>query len=249
MKRLLFFIITLTTALTASYANPSEHFAQANQAYADGNYTSAINTYRQLLQEQPSAEIYYNLGNACFKQGELAQAILAYERCLRLKPFYADARHNLRFAESRIQDRIQDTNAFFLKTWFHTVRNLLPCPMWLWISIVLFWLTLILALTFALTSRTWLRKLAFYIGLSALLISGIALANASGLQHRDTIRAEAVIIQGIVNAKASPDRSGTDLFTLHEGTKVYIKECLGDWCCISVGNYVGWIHLNTMERI
>jgi hypothetical protein len=73
--------------------------------------------------------------------------------------------------------------------------------------------------------------------------------NASSLYQRDTERAEAIITQGIVNAKSSPDRSGTDLFTIHEGTKVVITETIGGWCCIHVGNNIGWMQLAHLERI
>ena len=62
--------------------------------------------YQTLLDEQPDATLYYNLGNSRFKQGELAQAILNYERALRLKPNYKDAQYNLAFAQSRITDNI-----------------------------------------------------------------------------------------------------------------------------------------------
>ena len=81
-------------------------FAEANAQYAEGNYIEAANRYEQILAEQPAAEVYYNLGNAYFKQGELAQAILAYERALRLQPSFDDAKHNLQYAQAQIVDNI-----------------------------------------------------------------------------------------------------------------------------------------------
>lgn len=224
-------------------------FAEANAQYAEGNYAEAAESYRQVLVEQPSAEVYYNLGNAYFKQGELSQSILAYERALRLRPLYKDAQYNLKFAQSRIVDNIEDTNSFFVSNWLKAVRNLLSEQTWTWLSVVLFLLTLTGAMLFAFSRVVWLRKTAFYTAIVALVISVAACANAGSLHKRDTLRAEAVITQGIVNAKSSPDRSGTDLFTLHEGTKVVIKEQLGNWCNIHVGNNIGWIPLTTLERI
>lgn len=224
-------------------------FAEANAQYAEGNYAEAAESYRQVLVEQPSAEVYYNLGNAYFKQGELSQSILAYERALRLRPLYKDAQYNLKFAQSRIVDNIEDTNSFFVSNWLKAVRNLLSEQTWMWLSVALFLLTLTGAMLFAFSRVVWLRKTAFYTAIVALVISVAACANAGSLHKRDTLRAEAVITQGIVNAKSSPDRSGTDLFTLHEGTKVTIKEQLGNWCNIHVGNNIGWIPLTTLERI
>ncbi|MBQ5387837.1 MAG: tetratricopeptide repeat protein [Paludibacteraceae bacterium] len=224
-------------------------FADANAQYAEGNYAEAALQYEQIIAEQPSAEAYYNLGNAYFKQGELAQSILAYERALRIEPSYKDAKHNLLFAQSRIVDNIEDTQSFFLSNWLKTIRNALGLPAWIGLSIALFIYTLIGLFLFAFSQTVWLRKTAFYTSMVALIISVIACVNAGSLHKRDTQRAEAIITQGIVNAKSSPDRSGTDLFTIHEGTKVEITETIGDWCCIHVGNYIGWMPLAYLERI
>lgn len=224
-------------------------FAQANANYAEGNYTEAAEQYQEVLAEQPSAEVYYNLGNAYFKQGELSQSILAYERALRLKPTMKDAKHNLQFAQTRIVDNIEDTQSFFLSSWLKTVRNALNLQAWVMLSILLFILALVGFFFFAFSQTIWLRKTAFYTSLVALLISICACANAGSLHKRDTQRAEAIVTQGIVNAKASPDRSGTDLFTIHEGTKVKITDVIGEWCCIHVGNNIGWMQLAHLERI
>ena len=227
----------------------SSLFALANAQYAEGNYAEAATQYEQIIAEEPAAEVYYNLGNAYFKQGELAQSILAYERALRLDPSNKDAKHNLLFAQSRIVDNIEDTQSFFLSTWLKTLRNALSQQTWMLLSITLFIFALVGFFFFAFSQTVWLRKTAFYTGIAALVISIIACANAGSLHQRDSERAEAIIIQGIVNAKASPDRSGTDLFTVHEGTKVEITETIGDWCCIHVGNYIGWMPLAHLERI
>lgn len=224
-------------------------FTEANEQYASGNYAEAAQAYEQILTEQPCAEVYYNLGNAYFKQGELSQSILAYERSLRLDPTNKDARYNLRFAESRIVDNIEDTHAFFLSTWLRNLRNLLHEAAWLYTSIALFVIFCICALLFALASPIALRKTGFHVAWIALLFSIWCGVNARSLHVRDTERSEAIITQGIVNAKSSPDKSGTDLFTLHEGTKVTIHEVIGEWCNIHVGNNIGWIRISTLERI
>lgn len=224
-------------------------FADANAQYAEGNYAEAIVQYEQILTEQQAPEVYYDLGNAYFKQGELAQSILAYERALRLKPSYKDAKHNLQFAQSRIIDNIEDTHSFFLSNWIKAVRNALSQRVWTVLSISLFILALVGFFFFAFSQTIWLRKTAFYLSIVALVISVVACANAGSLYQRDTQRSEAIITQGVVNAKSSPDRSGNDLFTLHEGTKVEIHEVIGDWCCVHVGNNIGWMPLAYLERI
>lgn len=242
-------MISLVAAILISTACFAQNvFEQANTAYADGNYAEAAALYRSLIDEQPDAQVYYNLGNACFKQGELAQAILSYERALRLNPRDKDAQYNLEFAQSHITDNITEQD-FFLSAWARAVRNGLGEHTWVVLSVVLFSLALAAILLFLLGRAPWLRKTAFYCAWVALIVSLMAGLNAASLHKRDSIRSEAVITQGVVNAKASPDRSGTDLFTLHEGTKVTIRETLGEWCNIRVGGNEGWIRLQNLERI
>jgi tetratricopeptide (TPR) repeat protein len=224
-------------------------FLNGNTQYAEGNYAEAVVQYQQLIDQQPSAEAYYNLGNAYFKQGELAQSILAYERALRLNPSYKDAQHNLQFAQSKIVDNIENIHSFFLANWMRTLRNALTIQTWMAISISLFVIMLIAIFVFFFSSTVWLRKTAFYTTIFALLISIFACFNARSLHLRDTQREEAIVLQGVVNVKSSPDNSGTDLFAVHEGTKVIITEFLGQWCCIQVGDNIGWMQLMHLEKI
>jgi SH3-like domain-containing protein len=58
---------------------------------------------------------------------------------------------------------------------------------------------------------------------------------------------KAIIINTLVSGKSSPDNSGTDLFVLHDGTKVTIEDKVGEWYEIrlSDGNK-GWIPVNSL---
>lgn len=246
MKRFITFLSFVLCPLSLLFAQSD--FDVANAAYADGRYEEAATLYQSLLDEQEDATLYYNLGNARFKQGELAQAILNYERALRLQPNNKDAQYNLAFAQSRITDNIVEQD-FFLSAWARAIRNNLRERTWFGLSIGLFILGLVGLLLFLLGREPWIRKTAFHTAWLALLFSLITGLNAYSLHKRDTLRNEAIITQGVVNAKSSPDRSGTDLFTLHEGTKVTIRETLGEWCNIRVGNNEGWIKQQNMERI
>ncbi len=226
-----------------------DYYTQANELYAAGEYAQAIELYQAQLQEAPSAEAYYNIGNAYFKTGELAQSILAYERALRLNPSFKDAEHNLQFAQTRIIDNIDDHSAFFLSKWVISFRNALSESAWIWWSISLFILCLIGLFFFFFLSNIIGRKAGFHTAWVALLLSIMSLSFAASLHNRNTERKEAIITQSIVNAKSSPDKSGTDLFVLHEGTKVNIESILSGWVEIQVGNNIGWIHQDACERI
>ena len=246
MKKI--FVICQCLLVIALCANAQTPFDEANAAYAEGRYDDAATLYQAILDEQPDAQVYYNLGNVRYKQGELAQAILCYERALRLRPNYPDAKYNLKFAQSRITDNIPEQD-FFVSAWARAVRNSLSEQTWMWLSVGLFLLMLVALLLFLLASAVGVRKSAFHIAWIALLFSIVAGLNTVSLHRRDTFRNEAIITQGIVNAKSAPDRSGTDLFTVHEGTKVTIRETIGEWCNIRVGSNQGWIRLQCLERI
>ncbi len=241
-------LIILVCCFAASLQAQSEYLL-GNECYAAGSYSEAIEHYKTALQEGNSAEVYYNLGNTYFKQGELAQSILAYERALRINPQYEDAIHNLRFAQSRIIDNIEDNSTFFLSQWSVFLRNLLHENTWMWLSIGLFMLFLVGAIGFAFLRTIGWRKAFFHTGWIALVFAIICFAFASSLHSRDRLQNEAIITQSIVNAKSSPDKSGTDLFVLHEGSKVEIRSTLSGWAEITIGNHRGWVSLATLERI
>ena len=57
-------------------------------------------------------------------------------------------------------------------------------------------------------------------------------------------------MSGVVTVKSSPDKSGTDLFQLHEGTKVSVKSSLGKWIEIKLGNgSIGWVEKDDIVKI
>lgn len=224
-------------------------FDTANALYATGNYTEAISHYDSLLTIAPSAELHYNIGNAYYKAGDLGKCILHYERALRLRPHYQDAKYNLQVAQSRIVDNISANETFFLSQWTTMLMHLTSEQNWIWISVSLFLLALTSIMLFIFANPLFLRKTGFHTAWLSLLLSILCLLFAGVRHHENTTRKEAIIIQGIVNVKSSPDKSGTDLFVLHEGTNVTIKSTLSDWAEIRVGNNIGWIKLTALERI
>ena len=112
-------------------------------AYSDGDWAAAEKAWadlRALGLESP--ELYCNLGDACFKQDDLAHAILYYERALKLDPSYSDARHNLTFAQGFVQDKIEAVPEFFLEAWGRKACWLLPSDTWAVLFLVLLAATL-----------------------------------------------------------------------------------------------------------
>lgn len=247
MKRTAIFLISALCAVLPVAGQNT--FENVNARYAEGNYAEAIAGYDSLLAVAPSAELHYNIGNAYYKTGEIGKSILHYKRALRLRPHYKDAQYNLHLAQARIIDNIEDTSNFFLSQWINSLMHLTAGQTWIWISFALFLLTLAGCMLFAFAGPLWLRKTGFHTAWLSLLFSIVCVTFAGVRHHEDATRKEAVVMQGIVNVKSSPDKSGTDLFVLHEGTSVTVKSTLSDWAEIRVGNNVGWIKLSALERI
>ncbi|MDR2801756.1 MAG: tetratricopeptide repeat protein, partial [Prevotellaceae bacterium] len=106
-------------------------WAQANTFYANGQYTDAVRVYTEIeAADNVSPALYFNMGNAYFKQNELANAILYYERALRLSPGDAAIAYNLEMARLRTLDRVDTVPEFFLFTWVRDLRRWAAADAW-----------------------------------------------------------------------------------------------------------------------
>lgn len=258
MKRIIyiFFIaafacgVTSLSAQTDSVASFESKSALANEMYKQGQYSDAAQLYEEMLSEGAAAELYYNLGNSYYKAGEIGLAILNYERALRINPRLKDASYNLEIAESKIVDKVNSTPTFFVKRWVGGLIRGLTSNHWAIISIVFFVAMLASFLFFLFSSERSKRKVSFY-GTVVLALLFITTFVFSGVNKDQFVKHnKAVILSGSVTAKSAPDVSGTDLFQLHEGTRVNVKSSLGVWSEISLENgAVGWIEDNNLERI
>jgi tetratricopeptide (TPR) repeat protein len=246
--RRLFIILLLLITCHFSFAATK---ADADSAYVQGNYQKAIELYSALLKDGQSADIYYNLGNAYYRMEEITQAILAYERALLLSPGDADIRFNLQLARTKTIDKMVPQSEFFVVTWYRSLVNQFSVDGWARISLVLLALTIILALLYLFASPVWLRKVGFFGGLLTLLF--FVLANLFAWQQKQTLthRDGAIIIQSAVPVKSTPATNGTDLFILHEGTKVTVTDdTMSDWREVRLPDgKVGWVETAQIEVI
>ncbi|MBR1630884.1 MAG: tetratricopeptide repeat protein [Paludibacteraceae bacterium] len=262
MKRTLCVLFALMMAISHGVANdsanvampvvqtPEEVYAEANKDYADGNYREAVCKYERILKDYgQSAEIYYNLGNAYYRAGEIAASILNYERALRLEPSYSDAKANLAIANARTIDRIDEQKSL-LGGWLSNVTALFHSTTWTYISVITFVLFLGLVFLFVFGKTPSMRKLGFYTGVCCLLLSVISLFLAYKRHAVETDHSEAILMPTEVNVKSSPDEHGTDIFLIHSGCKVRIGESIGDWCEVSLSDGTkGWVKASVLERI
>jgi len=235
----------------AAEADSRALWDEANTAYLRSDFHTASRYYRQILERgEHSSKLYYNLGNASFKEEKLGEAILYYHRALRLNPADEDARYNLSVAENRTIDRIETIPEFFLKTWMRSVRSLLSGTAWTILSLILLTLTLGAVLFYLLSQRLNLRKAGFYTTLCALLLFLVCTAFAAADRSEQISRNKAVVLSTSVPVKSSPDKAATDLFVLHEGTTLDVGEQMGDWSEITLADgKKGWLESRHIEVI
>ena len=219
MKKIFIYLLLAVTGITVSYGQ--ETLTQANEAYAQEDYIKAIELYEQTLKEQGvSSDLYYNLGNAYYKHNEFAKAILNYERALLLNPGNEDARFNLDMANTHIVDKIDPVGRFFLSVWIDSLRSFLSSNAWAVIGIVSFLLFLLGCYLYLFSKSVRAKKMGFFGGIILFLVSIAANSFAWNLNEKMENRNEAIVFAPTVPVKSSPAESGTDLFVLHEGTKV-----------------------------
>lgn len=224
---------------------------QAEQLYREGKYQEAAELYQKILDGgQESAELYYNLGNACYKMGENTRAIINYERALLLDPADGMARYNLRKARQAVVDKIDVLPELFLVRWYKELVTCLSADQWGYVSVGMFMLFLVMAALFFYSGRVGIKKTGFIVGIIAFVLTLSAVFFAMKQERRMTVRDEAVVVTPSVTVKGAPDLSGTDLFLIHEGLKVRVVGQLGDWYNIRLadGNE-GWVAKSDLEKI
>lgn len=253
MKRVSKYIVLLFVAMSATLSATAStaHWEAGNRAYIDGDYNKAIEEYTAILDGgEYSMKLYYNLANAYFKTGANGKAILYYNKALRIAPSQEDIRHNLALAEAQTKDRIVAIPEFFVNRWGRTVRNSMSCMAWSVLSLSTLGLALIFGLFFLLASRLGARKTGFYGALCSLVLfiatTSFAISSRNDMLSHD----EAIVMGTAVSVKSSPDRSATDLFVLHEGTKVKVATEVDEWCEIVIADgKKGWTERKNIEEI
>ena len=217
--------------------------AEADSAYVRGQYQQAIAHYEALLKQGASADLYYNLGNAYYRTENIPEAVLNYERALLLSPGDRDIRFNLQIARSKTFDKIVPESEMFFVTWYRSLVSMMSVDGWARTALVALALTIILLLVYLFSERIWLRKAGFFGGV-ALLVLFVGANIFAWQQKKDLLnRKGAIIFAPAVTVKSTPAANGTDLFILHEGTKVVITDgSMKEWKEIRLADgKEGWI--------
>ena len=241
MKRYIFVLSLALVSLLAHAADLAEMKIQADSAYAQADYETAVKLYGTLAKQNATSDVCYNLGCAYYRLDDLAHSVLWFERALKLEPSDKDILTNLEMARTKTIDKIIPQHEFILFTYFRAMTNWFSLRTWTIIALLSFVFMLVLLLLFWASDSIFARKCAFS---SAVLL----LRCQRNFKQTHT---SGIIISPAVTVKSTPADNGNDLFVLHEGSKVEILDSsLKEWCEVSIADgKVGWIPKKSFDLI
>jgi tetratricopeptide (TPR) repeat protein len=253
MKNYIIIVLLVISSINIKLsANPQEDsFTKGTELFSSGKIEEALVQWKTIYdQGYRSAALDYNIGNAYFKLNKIPDAILYYEKALLLSPGDEDINYNLGIARTFVVDRFDEIPELFFIRWFNFISLGLSTNKWAIISLTSFILFLVLGSLFLYSSKYKLKIFVFWTALFFIVLSSLSFSFA--LRNKKLIydSGKAIITSPVINGKSSPDNSGTDLFVLHEGTKVTIEDEFGEWTEVrlSDGN-IGWVTSDCLNKI
>ncbi len=245
------YIILLFFFVSVNSFSKLNDFNKANELFNAGEYKASADIYEALIDEgYKESEVYYNLGNSYFRLNNIPKAILNYERAKKLNPSDDDIDFNLQIANLKIVDKFEPIPKLFLIEWYETLITLLYSGDWGYVIVSSVWLFFILLFLIFFGFFPGIRKylvLLLFISFTIVLISSFFGYKA---YKNENTQNYGIIYQPSVYVKSAPDPGSTDLFILHEGTKILIMEGIDNWIQIKLENGdIGWIDKSTIEII
>lgn len=245
-----FLILTCLTQSAFSF-DADRNLELGNKVYNEGLYDSALVYYQEITDNGlESAALYYNMGNAYFKNNKLPDAILYFEKARKLAPNDEDILYNLGIANTMIVDKIEKVPELFYKQWWNYFYNMFDANTWSVISIICWIVLLIFIGMFILSNSRGMKKTAFYLGLLILFFTIATFGLASQKYYYTKEQKEAIIFTPTITAKSSPTLNAVDLFVVHEGTKISILDSVQDWIKIKIPDgSIGWLPSDSVKEI
>jgi tetratricopeptide (TPR) repeat protein len=215
-------------------ADISNGFDAANKLYEEGKFPEAASAYEKLIQSRTvSPAVYFNLGNAYFKSGQLGRSIAAYRNAARITPRDPDVRANLEFVRGRVQNPTQPPS--------HWQRSLAALTLneWAILTAVALWLWLVLLAAIQLRPmlRQSLRALLWFSAIATLALGGCLAAAWSS----DSAKTAIVVASDVATHNGPLDEAPTGA-TVHDGAELDVLDTKNDWLQVRVDNQrVGWL--------
>jgi len=237
-------ISLILVLLFSHFSFSATNFEKGNDAYAKELYSIAIQNYlEELANDNQSAELYYNLGNAYYKTNELGEAIWAYEQALKLDPSNKDYANNLSFVNNLTVDKLA-TQAKGIGTWLNKFLFQFPPNFWFYMSIVFSILTVISLYLFFTPSTHLINNISLFTSVVFGLLLIFSFTTSVLHQNRLTNTTKVVIIKPQAKILTAPKTESTTAFQLHEGAQLNLLSTHEDWLEISLNSKTGWIQKN-----
>jgi tetratricopeptide (TPR) repeat protein len=238
-----FFILMIYFPLAGRADEITQSFDQGSRLYLQGKFTEAAALYENILKNgYESGELYFNLGNAYYKEGNVQKAILQYERARRFIPNDEDLQFNLQLANLQVIDKIETVPQLFVYRWMDELLSLFPLSTLGWILYSMFLFVLVSFALYLFLPTLRQKRASMFAGivsLTLLLITGFLF---TGQSYKETNTQYAIVMGDIVNIKSAPDAKGNDVFVLHRGLKVQLLDEVNHWRKIRLADgKVGWI--------
>ncbi len=199
---------------------PGEVFVNANAAYEAGRAAEAVELYEKLLDRgHENGHLYFNLGNAYLRNGELGRAIVSYRHSQTFLPRDQDVRANLDFARKSAKDALLPPGPGEVKkTLFFWHYGLSRAELGTIVVVVnlLLWLVLILRVH---RRGSEVLRWTFMTLLLLLLVTGGSLA----VRYLKPLEV-AVIIPQEIDVRSGTNVQDVVLFKLHAGTEVRVVD-------------------------
>ena len=247
IEYLIIIILSIISVSPLHAQDPVARFNEANKAYADGDYQYAIALYSEILEQGiESGEVYFNLGNAYYKMNDVGRTILNYEKARKYIDGDPALEQNLQLTQLRIVDKIEPIPELFIVEWWSALIHVFSLDTLLWFSITIFSILILLIIINLIYTRQFIRRLIWPTTAVFLLLFVITFS----LIYEFETTQFGVILEEKVSVISEPDIGGTEVFILHEGTKVKINRMLNDWLEITIPDgKTGWLKETSLEVI
>jgi tetratricopeptide (TPR) repeat protein len=251
LAKKIFFIVFMMHAGLLFAQDLESLMKEGNDYYQNKQYAEAIDSYETILKQgYLSSQLYYNLGNAYYRSGEIGKAILYYEKSLKISPGNDDAAHNLKIANARTVERIQEIPELFISKWWNILLSSFTSSGWQIIIFVFYVLLLICVALYFLVRNLQIQKFAFIFGSLNIFVLILSVILFFSSLARESSTDFGILLSSVVTAKISPDTQSNDAFVIHEGIKFKIEDEVNNWVKIRLSDgKVGWVPADTFEVI
>ena len=236
IRGLALLVILVFTALNLSARDLTADFDAANKLYEQGRYAEAITAYDKLLAAGNITEsLYFNRGNAEFKQGQIGRAIASYREAQHFAPRDRELLANLQLARTRARGGSQ-----YHVDRLHVWLERLSLNEWALLTSVSLW-ALFTMLAFVQWRVNLKSRLRSYIFAAAGASAFFALCLGAML-NLDYLRSTAIVVTGEADVRNGPLEESPSIFKVRDGAELQVLDAKGDWLQIlDPAQRVGWL--------